>query len=145
MTKIKMRPVQRSFCDNYLQKSEELFDTAKWSFENKKWNACAIISIHTVISASDALCVYFLGFRASGNRHEDAAELLKSIPVEKESLRTNLRRFGKILNIKNEAEYEERLIREGEAQTMLNDTKRFFEFAKNKLSEIDGADYLLKN
>jgi len=92
--------------------------------------------VHSAISAADALCVYYLQKRHSGLRHDDAVRLLESIKeIPNVEIREAGKRLKKILNMKNMAEYEERLIKQKEAESLLENTKVLFEFIKNKLPE----------
>lgn len=130
----KTRDVAKSLYVNYLKRAEECFSAAKNSFELEQWNASAINSIHSVIAACDAMCVYFLGKRSAGDSHNDAVGLFKSIEIEKdEEINTNANRIIRILRVKNMAEYEERLVYKSEAEKSLQDCERFFDFVKRKL------------
>ena len=75
----KTRDVPKSAYANYFKKAEECFHAAQSSLQTEEWNAVAINAIHCCISACDAACVYFLGKRHSGEDHNDAATLFKSI------------------------------------------------------------------
>ena len=78
------------------------------------------------------MCVYFLGKRHSGEDHNDAAKIFKSIK-DNEEINTNSNRIIRILRIKNMAEYEERLVRRSEAETILKDCERFLEYVKEQI------------
>jgi hypothetical protein len=51
-------------------------------------------------------------------------------------LKNNANRLRSILGIKNMAEYEERLIRRGEAEKALKDAERFLAFVRKELPEL---------
>ena len=104
------KDMAKSTYANYFKKAEECFHAAQNSLEREEWNASAINAVHCCISACDAMCVYFLGKRHSGENHNDAAKLFQSIK-NSEDIDTNANRIIKILRIKNMAEYEERLVR----------------------------------
>ena len=128
----KTRDVAKSAYKNYLQRAEECQRAARTSCENGEWNAVAINAIHSCISACDAMCVYFLGKRHSGESHNDAAVLFKSIKSSDE-MNTNANRIMRLLRMKNMAEYEDRLVNKSEAEKMLLASERFLEFVKGKL------------
>ena len=132
--KFRTRDVAKSAYLNYLKKAEECFHSAQISIENEEWNAVAINAIHCCISASDAMCVYFLGKRHSGENHNDVAALFKSIRND-EGININAGRIIKILRTKNMAEYEDRLVRKTEAESIFKDCERFLEYVKNQLSK----------
>lgn len=131
--KIKTVRVERGFYKNYLKRAQECLEAAKRSLELKEWNAATISAIHSAIAAADALCVYFLGQRHSGESHVDAVTLFNTINLEREELNSNARRISRILGIKNMAEYEERLIYQSEAGDAVKDAERLFSFATSKL------------
>ena len=131
-SKHKTRDVHKSSYSNFLKKADECLHAAQNSLENEEWNAAAINAIHCCISACDAMCVYFLGKRHSGEDHNDAAGLFKSIK-DSEEMNANANRVMKVLRTKNMAEYEERLVRKGEAEAILKDCERFLDFVKRKI------------
>lgn len=131
-SKFKTKDMVKSTYVNYLKKAEECFHAAQNSFKSEEWNASAINAIHCCISACDAICVYFLGKRHSGEDHNDAAKLFQSIK-NNEEVNTNANRIMKILRTKNIAEYEERLVRRAEAEAILKDCERFFEYVKKQI------------
>lgn len=131
--KTRTQDVNRSFYANYLQKSRECFEAAQESFVKENWNACAINAIHSSISACDALCVYALGKRHSGENHNEAIKLLKTVRSN-EIYNINANRLNRILNMKNMAEYEERLVYQKEAEKILKDCERFLEFVNTQVS-----------
>jgi uncharacterized protein (UPF0332 family) len=134
-SRFKTRDIEKSLYVNYLKRAEECFHAAKTSFAVQEWNSATISAIHAVISASDAMCVYFLGKRNASESHNEAAALFKSIKADDEAINTNANRIAKILGIKNIAEYEERLVFRSEAEKALLDCKRFIEYVRGKLPE----------
>ncbi len=130
--KYKTRDCPKSGYANFLKKAQECFHAAQNSFKKEEWNAAAINAIHCSISACDAMCVYFLGKRHSGEDHNDAASLFKTIKSDDE-MNTNANRILRVLRMKNMAEYEERLVFKSEAEKILKDCERFFEFVKDSL------------
>jgi len=131
--KFKTRDVEKSLYTNYLKRAEECYHAAKSSFEAQEWNAATISAIHTVIAASDAMCIYFLGKRNASESHNEAAALFKSIKADDEEINANANRISRILSIKNMAEYEDRLVFRAEAEKALRDCERFLEYVKAKL------------
>ena len=61
-------------------------------------------------SACDALCAHAPGLRHAGERHPDAVTLLMSIRPTDERYKANAARLRRVVDIKNMAEYEERLV-----------------------------------
>ena len=133
--KFKTRDVEKSLYTNYLKRAEECFHAAKASFASQEWNSATINAIHAVISASDAMCIYFLGKRNASESHNEAAALFKSIRPDDEGINTNANRIAKILSIKNMAVYEERLVFKSEAEMALRDCERSLGYVKGKLPD----------
>lgn len=134
MEKVKTSKVERSLYTNYLVRAEECLSAARHSLSLNEWNASAINAIHSGIASLDALCVYYLGQRHAGQNHEDAIILFRSIKqLNREDIDTIANRVIKILKMKNMAEYEERLVQQKEAQSILKDAERLLEATKNKL------------
>lgn len=131
--KFKTKDVAKSMSYNYLKKAEECFHAARNSLNGCEWNASAINAIHCCISACDAMCVYALGRRHSGENHNEAASLFKTIKSGDEEINNNTNRLLRILRIKNIAEYEERLMTRGEAEKMIKDCERFFEYVQGQI------------
>lgn len=130
--KFKTRDVGKAHYVNFLKKAEECFNAAQNSSARQEWNASAINAIHSCIAACDAMCVYFLGKRHSGDDHNDVAALFKTIRHD-EQMSTNANRILRILRMKNMAEYEERLVYKSEAEKILKDCTRFWEFVREEL------------
>jgi len=106
---------------------------AQNSFSNQEWNAATINAIHSCIAACDVMCVYFLGKRHAGENHDEVVNLFMTIKGGNEEIKTNANRILRTLRIKNMAEYEERLVYRLEAEKVLKDCERFFEFVKKEL------------
>jgi len=133
-SKLKTRDVPKSHYSNYLKWAQECLTAAQLAYGREEWNSSAINSIHAVISLADAMCVYFLGKRHSGENHNDAAGLFKSIKDD-EDTNANVNRIIRVLRMKNMAEYEERLVNRPEADKMLKDAQRLAEFVKKRIKE----------
>lgn len=131
--KFTTRDVDKSLYSNYFKKAEECYHASKNSFSLQEWNAAAINAIHACISACDAICIYYLGKRHSGESHNEAVSLFKTIKADDEEINTNAGRISRILSIKNLAEYEGRLVSKNEAEKLLKDCERFIEYIKKKL------------
>ncbi|MEW6070420.1 MAG: HEPN domain-containing protein [Candidatus Thermoplasmatota archaeon] len=130
---LRTRPVERGLYRNYLKKAEEFHETAVENYEKERWNACVVNAIHCAISCCDALTVFYLGFRYAGERHEDAAELLKQTDIAKNELNDKLKHFYALISIKNRAEYEERLMFKVDAERAKKACERFLSWTKGKI------------
>ena len=116
---LKTRAVQKSLYINYIKRSVECLHTAKDALSKDAWNSVAICCIHSAIAACDAMCIYFLGKRHSGEDHNRAVSLFKQIKTEDNLHIKNAKRLSQLLRIKNMAEYEARLVHQSEAEKIL--------------------------
>ena len=130
--KPRTKDVDKSFYPIFMKRAQECLHAAKYSYKHQEWTSVAISAIHSAIAACDAICVYFLGQKATGESHNEAIILFKAIDNSKE-ISTNANRLAQIIRTKNIAEYEKRLIFKSEAEKILSACEKFFEFAKNKL------------
>ena len=132
---MRTRHVDKSNFKNYLKKAEECFSAASECLRTKRWNAAVINAIHCGISACDALTVFMLGVRHAGERHEDAISLLQTVNLPNNVLTTKSKQLSRLLEIKNAAEYEERLMNENDAKEAVRDTERFLNWVKEFLNK----------
>ena len=130
---MKTRAVNKYLYSNYLKKAEELMETAKDAYMKERWNATVINCIHSAISASDALLVFFKEIRSAGESHEDVIFLLRTLGFDKGEINNKTRQLQRLLGIKNTAEYEEKLMSQQDADNSLKDTERFVGWVKEKL------------
>jgi len=119
----------------YFTKAREFLKGAMEQAEKEEWNSSAVLSIHAVISACDAVCARFLQLRHGGADHMQAVELLGSLPLERSEIESKLKQARRVISLKNAAEYEDRLIKQSESQEMLKDAQRLVEWVENKLGK----------
>jgi HEPN domain-containing protein len=74
--------VNKGSYQNYLKKADQSIQTAKEALDKGRWNASAINSVHAVISSCDALSVFYLGLRSSGERHEEVIDLMSKTNIK---------------------------------------------------------------
>ncbi len=118
----------------YLSKAKEFLEGAKLLAENEEWNSSAVLSVHAVISACDAICARFLQLRHSGADHMQAVELLRNLPIDRGETKTKLKQATRVISMKNASEYEDRLIKQGDAQEMLRDAERLVKWVEQKFT-----------
>jgi HEPN domain-containing protein len=127
---MKTRPVDRTKARDYLKRAGECKNSMLRSFDAGDWNACIIMAIHSAISTADAVCVSELGLRSASDRHADVVRLLMGINPDDEEIKRNVKRLGRLLDIKTDAEYGEKLFTRGNAEEAIKHAERLFEFAK---------------
>ena len=133
---MKTRTVEKALYKNYLTKSKECLESATDSISRQNWNSAVISAIHCAISAVDSLTVFFRGERHAGERHEDVIRLLQSLDeIEKEPMNKKIRQLQRLLQIKNSAEYEEKLMTQQDAEVSKKDAERILSWVKERLPE----------
>jgi len=130
---VRTRAVDRSAFRNYLKKASEFHDAMETSHAARAWNACVVNAIHCAISCADALTVFYLGFRHSGEKHQDASRLLQGLEIDRGELKAKTRQLLALLSIKNAAEYEERLMDQRDAENARKTCDRLYSWTKEKL------------
>lgn len=133
--KRKTRAVDKGHYRAFLAKAKDFASMMDISLEEGKWNSAGLQAVHTVISASDAVIVYFGGVRSAELDHREVVGLLQEIIGE--SAASVGRHVTRVIAKKNLVEYEERLITQAEARDMVEHAKRFIEWAIGMLPKID--------
>lgn len=130
---MKTRNVDKHKYKNYLIKADEFFDSMNDSFAKRKFNATVLNAIHCAMSSTDALTVFYKGVRHAGERHEDVVALLNTLGLPE--IQKKNRQLLSLLQIKNSAEYEEKLMTEANALNSIKSAERFFKWVKSTLKE----------
>lgn len=125
--------VDKGSYQNYLKKADQSIQTAKEALDKGRWNASAINSVHAVISSCDALTVFYLGLRSSGERHEDVIDLMSKTNIKEVEFAKVKRQVLRVLAKKNLAEYEQRLVYQKEAEPIFKDAERVYGWVRNKI------------
>ena len=133
MAEIRTRAVDRHKFKNYLKKADEHHKAMELSYESGLWTACVVNAIHCAINSTDALTVFYLGFRHAGDRHHDVLQLLQKLDIEKNELKPKTQQLSSLLSTKNTAEYEERLMDAKDADNARKACDRFYSWVKKKL------------
>lgn len=124
------RDVERARWPLFLSKAEEFLGTAHAAFDAGSWNSCASACVHASILACDALTAGSLGMRNSGG-HEDVVPLVGRVLKDDVAVKEDVqKRLKRLLKKKNIAEYEDRDVERGEAETCLKDATRVVEIAR---------------
>ena len=116
---------------NFLKLIEQHFDGSINAFAKNHWNSCVINAVYSGISAADALTVFHLSQRCIGERHNEVLQLIRQIKVlPGMDLNKKIQQLSSLLGLKNQAEYEEKLITSNEADLALKHAERFLDWAK---------------
>jgi hypothetical protein len=117
----------------YAEKARQFYETMLHARDVECWAAVGLNAVHCVISMNDALTVFYIQERSSGEDHSSAAELLARISAnDSENQKANLKR---IIAKKNAIAYENREFRQSEALEILKQVQRFYQWALKSLPE----------
>lgn len=130
---MKTRSADRFRAKDYLKRAEECKNAMNKCFESGDWNACVINAIHCAISSADAFCIFKKGLRNASERHQDAIALFLSIEPSSEEIKRNATHLSRLLDIKTDAEYGERLASSSDAEQSKKHAERLFEFVKARI------------
>ena len=126
---IKIRKINRSLHTNYLQKATEYRDSMLDNLDKGRFNVAAGDAIHAVISASDALLVWLSGKRSASEDHEDLVYLLG----QNVNSTANINRVKRVLQVKSQVEYGERLFPKRKVEGMVKNAERFYDFVTSQI------------
>lgn len=131
MGALRVEKLPRETFRPYLKKAEAFQRTMEKAAAAGDWNAVGLNAVHAVISASDAVTTFYLGERSRGEDHNDAAQLLRRLPLEEAGERAE--HALKVLRAKNLVEYEAREFEAREALAVMKRTTRFVGWAMEHL------------
>lgn len=130
--KSKTRSAEKNNYINYIKKAQEFSQTMQSAYEGENWNSVGLEAVHAVISANDALLVFFGGIRSTSPDHMDAVRLLTEI-IDTEKARRNSNHLRRVIAKKNVIEYENRLFTRKEAEGVKLHAERFLSWAVSML------------
>ena len=110
-----------------LQKAQQFNDAAHTEYEKDRWDAAGLNAIHAGISAADAVLIYTVGIRSVAQDHANLSSLLEST-VESFHGAPRTQLVG-LLKMKNIVAYEQRLITQNEAYSLVKAADRFLAWA----------------
>jgi len=122
--KVKIVAVEKSDYKIYLKRAKDLYDIMLKARDGENWTAVGLNAVHCAISCCDAMLTFYLGVRASGEDHIQAAELILRVP--RDSVKNAASSFKRIIAKKNLVAYESREFRKGDAGDILKITERFY-------------------
>ncbi len=129
--KRKTRAVDKNEYHDFLAKAKDFASMLDLTLREGKWNSAGLQAVHAVISASDAVIVYYGGVRSIELDHREVIGLLHDIIGE--TATTAGRHVSKVIAKKNLVEYERRSITQAEAREMAEHAKRFLEWVTGML------------
>ncbi len=123
-----VKEVRKSESSSYLKQAEEFLELAKGGFERGFYNAAGFNAIQAIINANDAVCIYFLGRRASTD-HREAVKLHTDI-IRIMNDASQRRRLSGALEQRSEVGYLGKPISKSIAEKLLKDAILFIEWVK---------------
>jgi len=127
---MRIRKVNSAKANVYWEKAKEFYETMLETFNAGRWNSAGLEGVHCAISVTDALLAKKVGLRSIGKSHFDVLELvIKNIKDERAS--EQVERLRKIINKKNLVEYEDREFSQKEAESLVKDVERYFNWVKS--------------
>ena len=118
------RAVRKEVYQTYLAKSQEFLRAAQDSLRRGDHDACVSAAIHSGINLADALTAFYLRMRSAGESHEEALALLRRVPLPPAESERIVHHLSALLDVKNAAEYEDRLLRAKEAEAAMKHLER---------------------
>lgn len=119
------RPEPRSNAGSYWKKSMRFAAAARTNAADGNWDPAVANAINAVINSVDALCVHYQGVRSASGSHQEALQLLDACQELAPSVREGLRRhLVALLSQKTFAQYDSRLMEEGDAEAALRHMDR---------------------
>ncbi len=89
----------------YVKRADELWRHASQAYQDKDYDACSIMVIHSCISLADAACIIHQGSRYAGTSHDEAVQYFYDLGLQEEGFKKSCQRLGQIVGEKTIAEY----------------------------------------
>lgn len=128
---IKVREVEKNNYTVFLNRANQLYFMLRYAHQKEYWAALGVNAVHCAISLNDAITVYSLGKRHTGEDHSTAGELLFRVGFE--GAEAQSKNFSRIIAKKSAIEYEERDFRQADALDILKQVERFYQWGITKL------------
>jgi hypothetical protein len=115
----------------YMEKASAFFRAMSAAYRDENWYSVGLEAVHCAISATDAVLAKRCGIRSTGKDHRDVIKL-----VEEKLGRlagTEAAALGRIIAMKNQVEYMDRIFTKKEAEEIYKRTDRYFNWAKKMI------------
>lgn len=114
----------------FLTKAENFLSAANQAIEQKNWDPAASAGIHSIINSCDAMSAKLLSFRHAGADHFGALDIIAQLPLaDQDELKRMKKKIARSLDLKNDVEYDDYLIREAPAKQIVKDAGAVFGWA----------------
>lgn len=136
---IAVREVQPVQGTNYLNKAEQHLALALQALAQGRWDSAVLLSVHTGISAADAVCVGRFGVRSASKTHSDQVKLVHQLLPDNDSARRASTQLAALIDRKNTVEYEARVCTQKDAETATRQAERMVGWARELLGHEPGG------
>jgi hypothetical protein len=126
------RTVNQSDYTHYLKKAADFHQAMGLAYLHNNWNSVGLEAVHCVISANDALLIFFKGIRSVSPNHNDAIRLLKE-SLSPDLIQRNDNHLARVIDKKNLIEYEIKNFSKKDADEIKLHTERFFNWVLSVL------------
>lgn len=118
----------------FIDKSYAFYRAMNAAYKDENWYSVGLEAVYCAISATNAVLAGKFGIRCTGKDHRDVITLLQDkLGNEAKGQAGTLSR---IINMKNQIEYEDRLFTKEEAQEIYKRADRYFNWAKTIISKM---------
>lgn len=126
----KTRSMEKSEYHIYLKKAKEFYATVYQAEKAENWNAVGLNGVHCVISLIDALLVKYCGLRSADEDHSKVVDLLTLSAAGKlNDINQKAQTARRVIAKKNVVAYENRDFFKKEAQDLIKQVQRFYDWA----------------
>jgi HEPN domain-containing protein len=116
----------------YLRRAEELLKAVDWGLAEGKPNVAAINAVQSGVSAADAYVVFHLGMRSAATDHREVVGLIARCPSESKA--DVGRHLQRLLDKKNEVEYQDREVALADSKDLARHAHRLFEAVRAEVA-----------
>lgn len=128
VNKFKLRVITKSSYIDFLHKSLEWLQVAKYCFELDQWDGVGLNCIHSAISGAEAVLTIKIGKISKDEHFKVVKQLLIEFPGEEH--RGKIKTLNKIIEVKNLVEYTESRFYKKDAENILKLTERFIDWVE---------------
>lgn len=130
--KVRYSEVEKTVHVIFLEKAASFYRAMSASYRDENWYSVGLEAVHCAISATDVLLAKKCGIKSTGKDHMDVIRLMqdKLGNMAKDQTAT----LSRIINMKNQVEYQDRIFTRKEAEEILARTSRYYGWVKEIIS-----------
>lgn len=128
---VKTERIEKARAATYWLKAQDFERTSRRAAEAGDWNGAALMAVHSVISATDAMTSFHLQLRSRNPNHEQVSKLIESLPLDDAREKSAL--ILEVLDHKNVVAYEAKTLDPRAVQALMKKASRFLQWAERNL------------